>query len=390
MAACLGGGALLACGTRSAPAPGALAICTASITLRCGFFAGMAAGCVVLVHRGEDAAAALVLILLVCSYEAGDYLVGSGSTTVVEGPAAGCIGVLVATFAVFVVRPDLFGEAGAVWVMGVTTALACPLGQLGASTLLPSGVARCLAAAPRLLPAGRAGVGPGPPRRLAGDPSTATLTSMATPPEGLRPLHAVGRPSAALCQRGQAGPGQPAGRALPRRVADDANGLRAGRGRGLLHSPGSPRATGPAGERAGACGVNPLRPIEPDPPTPPEAGTAASPQQLPELLERLRTVLEAQSWPGHPRPRRLVVTPAPECVRDDLLQLVDDVAGPAVLTELSGQSDEQMTALRGGLQRLERELSALRRELHLAIDNLHGEVRRRYRLGEATVERLLE
>ena len=117
---------------------GVLAICTASITLRCGFFAGLAAGCVVLVHR-QDAAAALVLILLICSYEAGDYLVGSGSTTVVEGPAAGCIGVLVATFAVSVVRPDLFGGAGEVWAVGVATALACPLGQLGASAVLPSG-----------------------------------------------------------------------------------------------------------------------------------------------------------------------------------------------------------------------------------------------------------
>jgi hypothetical protein len=66
--------------------------------------------------------------------------VGSGSTTVVEGPAAGCIGVLVATFAVSVVRPDLFGgDAKQVWAMGVLTALACPLGQLTASAVLPSG-----------------------------------------------------------------------------------------------------------------------------------------------------------------------------------------------------------------------------------------------------------
>jgi hypothetical protein len=135
---------------------------------------------------------------------------------------------------------------------------------------------------------------------------------------------------------------------------------------------------------------------EPAPADPPDlpalatASTAASRQQLPELLQRLHTVLAAQSWPARPRPRRLVVTPAPECVQDDLLQLVDDVAGPAVLTELSGQSDEQMAELRRGFQRLERELSALRRELHIAIDNLHGEVRRRYRSGEATVERFLE
>jgi hypothetical protein len=93
---------------------------------------------VVLVHD-VDAGAALVLVVLVCSYEAGDYLVGSGSTTALEGPAAGCIGVLVATFAVVVVRPDLFGGSTSLWAMGVATGVACPLGQLAASAILPSG-----------------------------------------------------------------------------------------------------------------------------------------------------------------------------------------------------------------------------------------------------------
>jgi hypothetical protein len=125
-----------------------------------------------------------------------------------------------------------------------------------------------------------------------------------------------------------------------------------------------------------------------DPATGPAKGLAAD--QLADLLEQLRTSLLGQRWPGRARARRALVTPTPDCVRDDLIQLVDDVAGPAVITDLGRQSDEQVAEVRRGLQRLERELSVLRRELHLAIDNLHGEVSRRYRRGEATVERLIE
>jgi len=123
---------------------------------------------------------------------------------------------------------------------------------------------------------------------------------------------------------------------------------------------------------------------EPDPATP--AGAAP----LPDLLERLRAVLVAQRWPAPPRARRVVLTPPPDCVRDDLLQLIDDVAGPTVLTDLGVQSDDRVTEVRRGLQRLEQELSTLRRELHVAIDALHGEVSRRCRQGEASLDRLLE
>lgn len=151
---------------------------------------------------------------------------------------------------------------------------------------------------------------------------------------------------------------------------------------------------------------------EPRPPTGPRAaprtapagtapgtatgGTAPGPAgeapgaPLAELLERLRGVLVAQRWPAGPRARRVVLTPAPDCVQDDLLQLVDDVAGPAVLTELGGQSDAQVAEVRSGLQRLEQELSVLRRELHVAIDALQGEVRRRYRRGDVSLDHLLE
>jgi hypothetical protein len=123
-----------------------------------------------------------------------------------------------------------------------------------------------------------------------------------------------------------------------------------------------------------------------------EPRPAASPGGAPlaDVLERLRTVLVAQHWPAPPRARRVVLTPAPDCVRDDLLQLIDDVAGPTVLTELGRQSDDRVAEVRGGLQRLERELSTLRRELHVAIDALHGEVSRRCRQGETSLDRLLE
>ena len=314
---------------------GALAICTASITLRCGFFAGLAAGCVVLVHR-EDAAAALVLILLVCSYEAGDYLVGSGSTTVVEGPAAGCIGVLVATFAVSVVRPDLFGGAGEVWAVGVATAPRLPArsaGGLGRAAL--GRRVRAGAAAPRLLPAGRAGVGPGPPRRLAGGPSTATLRFMATPPEGLRPLYArVVKPA-----RGGRLDERSLGELRTMRTDCEQAEAAVSFTRRVLHGRLDLLASEQERRR---------EPAPADPLVPPLRRRARRrhPSSSRSCSSGCGRVLVAQSWPARPRPRRLVVTPAPECVSDDLLQLVDDVAGPAVLTELSGQSDEQMATLR--------------------------------------------
>jgi hypothetical protein len=138
VAVCLLGGAFTA---RTAPVsqpPGLVVVGVASVTLRGGFFVGLAAGCLVLVRQLEPGAAVAIMVL-VAAYEVGDYLVGSGSTIAAEGPAAGCIGVLVATFALSVLQPDPFTSAAAVWTMGALTAVGCPLGQLAASALLPSG-----------------------------------------------------------------------------------------------------------------------------------------------------------------------------------------------------------------------------------------------------------
>lgn len=83
-------------------------------------------------------AVAVVLMLLVCAYDAGDYLVGSGASTTWEGPAAGLAAVVVVTFAVAVVARSPVDQGGAVALGAVTAALA-PLGPLAASLLIGGG-----------------------------------------------------------------------------------------------------------------------------------------------------------------------------------------------------------------------------------------------------------
>lgn len=81
-----------------------------------------------------------MLFALVCTYDAGDYLVGSASRRRLEGPLAGGIGVLVVTFGVALLHPvELHTDR--LWLLGVSTAVACPLGQLVASAALPRAAA---------------------------------------------------------------------------------------------------------------------------------------------------------------------------------------------------------------------------------------------------------
>jgi hypothetical protein len=112
----------------------------AAASLACGLFPGLACASLVLV-RDVDLAAAIVLLVFVSAYEVGDFLVGSGAGNVVEGPAAGMIGLLVVAFTVSLLRPSTFHDAAGVWALAGMTAVLCPLGQLVASTLLPSGTA---------------------------------------------------------------------------------------------------------------------------------------------------------------------------------------------------------------------------------------------------------
>lgn len=98
---------------------------------------GLAAAAPVLA-RGFGAQAAVVVIVLVCAYDAGDFLVGTGSNTWWEGPAAGVAAVVVATFAVSVIPLNPV-DAPSAYALGALTCLLAPLGPPAASLLIGSG-----------------------------------------------------------------------------------------------------------------------------------------------------------------------------------------------------------------------------------------------------------
>lgn len=115
-------------------------IVDAGFTIRCTLFVGLAAAAMVVLHR-IGVVPALVLLLLVCAYDAGDYLVGSGSANSVEGPIAGMAGVAVVGFAVSVIEPDPFSASSAM-LLAMMAAVLCPLGQLLVSAILPAAQTR--------------------------------------------------------------------------------------------------------------------------------------------------------------------------------------------------------------------------------------------------------
>ncbi len=114
--------------------------------LRVVLVPAVGASAVVLVHK-IDIGAIIALTLLVAAYEMGDYLVGSGSPNVVEGPVSGIAAVAVVGFALSLpfVQPPPF-EGTDIWFFAALVALLCPIGQVLASWVLP----RSAASAPAL------------------------------------------------------------------------------------------------------------------------------------------------------------------------------------------------------------------------------------------------
>jgi len=115
---------------------GAALVDAAGVTVQSACFVGLAAAGVVLTLRLEIGAA-VVLVVLVAAYEIGDYIVGSGASSSVEGPVAGAVAVAAACFVVAVLRVPPFEGAEAL-VFGGFAAVGCPMGQLLASALLPA------------------------------------------------------------------------------------------------------------------------------------------------------------------------------------------------------------------------------------------------------------
>lgn len=99
--------------------------------------ASMSALCANEYQSGEGAYVLLSLVLLVSSYEAGDFLVGSGSNNAFEGPISGLIALFVSGFSLYMLTPKAFPTGSSIILFILLTALCCPLGQMLASGLLP-------------------------------------------------------------------------------------------------------------------------------------------------------------------------------------------------------------------------------------------------------------
>lgn len=112
---------------RSPAAAGAAVIATV--------LASVPAVSVILVARIEPWSA-MFLVIAVSFYDAGYFIGAAESSSRLEGPITGGIGLLAVTFAASAVEAQPFDRATA-WVAGVTILFACPLGQMLTSAELP-------------------------------------------------------------------------------------------------------------------------------------------------------------------------------------------------------------------------------------------------------------
>ncbi|MEZ5270440.1 MAG: hypothetical protein R2789_18475 [Microthrixaceae bacterium] len=90
---------------------------------------------VVLIAR-EEQWAALFLVVAVSFYDAGYFIGAAESSSRLEGPVTGAIGLLAVTFTASAFEAQPFDRATA-WVAGAVMLLACPLGQMLTSAELP-------------------------------------------------------------------------------------------------------------------------------------------------------------------------------------------------------------------------------------------------------------
>lgn len=105
---------------------------------------GIAAASVVLT-RDLEIGAVVVLVLLTSAYDLGDFVVGSGASNAIEGPATGIVTIAVTAMVVAVLQIPPF-DGAPVFTFAVFAAVLCPLGQLATSALLPAAGATAPAA----------------------------------------------------------------------------------------------------------------------------------------------------------------------------------------------------------------------------------------------------
>ncbi len=105
-----------------------------ALTLAIGVAIGFAAAGPVLV-RHTGISAALLLLAMICAYDAGAYLIGTGASSAWEGPAAGVAALIPITIFAEVVLVPPFAGAQPLF-LGVLAAVLAPCGPVAASALL--------------------------------------------------------------------------------------------------------------------------------------------------------------------------------------------------------------------------------------------------------------
>lgn len=113
------------------------------------------------------------------------------------------------------------------------------------------------------------------------------------------------------------------------------------------------------------------------------------PSDLSDLIARLPDLLaDPDRAPGGPTrsPRMLEVGAVP----DDVAAELDDIVDLDALADLPALDTEALGALAGRLVDFERWVSDRRRIVQDRLDQLQAEIARRYRVGEATVDGLLD
>lgn len=112
----------------------------AGLTLRASLPLGIAMAAILYLHR-IDAWVFMILFGIVSIYDAGNFLVGTGSRRIWVGPLAGLMGAAAVVFgAAGFEAPPLTEKT--TWLLGGLAALACPLGQIVGSFMLPRPDAR--------------------------------------------------------------------------------------------------------------------------------------------------------------------------------------------------------------------------------------------------------
>ena len=118
------------------------------------------------------------------------------------------------------------------------------------------------------------------------------------------------------------------------------------------------------------------------------AGMADGDPDVASLLFDIPDIMAEGNGLGTPSGRRVAVH-EPGTMAQALLERLEDTATAAELTSLGHFDDRRLASLVDELRDFEVELSQTRRRLHERIDSIQGEIARRYRDGEASIDSLL-